>query len=429
MKPGKKRGVSLGTVFMLFLLAVVLGGSGWVLSRLAGGSIDLSHSVHDVLELADNGIKAEMNQPSQRKKTEASVTEVPRGEGQPDQPAGEQLATVTLGGTVAIEKNIRQSCYSTDSGKYDFSELLALLHSRLSSDVNVCFLENILEDNVKVSTTVVPAGAAEALKTAGFDTAASGFSAAWSRGAEGIQSTRNALTAAGLTPLGIFSDAAEADEPLMLSAGEMRIALLQYTDGVAAKTRKSMGKAGTSRCVPEADIAAVSRDIQTAREMGAQAVLVLLNWQKAGAQTPGKAQKALAQQIADAGADVIVGAGSRVAQTAEYLRASDGSGRETLCVYSLGTLISDSRKASQLAGYLVHLELAWSTETGLSFQSAAYTPVYTWKYRQDSRDYYHTLAADAPVPDGMDGEQAKAMNTAKDRIAKLLADSPLTAWQ
>ena len=54
-----------------------------------------------------------------------------------------------------------------------------------------------------------------------------------------------------------------------------------------------------------------------------------------------------------------------------------------------------------------------------------YIPVYTWKYKQDSRFYYRCLAADGTVPDGMDQEQQKMMKKAAETVRNSMKDSPL----
>ena len=53
-----------------------------------------------------------------------------------------------------------------------------------------------------------------------------------------------------------------------------------------------------------------------------------------------------------------------------------------------------------------------------------YVPLYTWKYRQDSRYYYRCLAADRPEPDGMDSEQRKMMKKAAETVREAMKDSP-----
>ena len=55
-----------------------------------------------------------------------------------------------------------------------------------------------------------------------------------------------------------------------------------------------------------------------------------------------------------------------------------------------------------------------------------YTPVYTWKYKQDGRFYYRCIASDRNTPDGMDSEQRKTMEKAAETVASILKDTPLS---
>ena len=104
-----------------------------------------------------------------------------------------------------------------------------------------------------------------------------------------------------------------------LCSGDLSVAVISFTDMLSASAQKAMAKQGLEYAVAEADSAKISESIQAARSQGAQAVVVLLNWGKAGGKSPEKAQKALAWQIAEAGADLIIGAGSRVPQAPEWL--------------------------------------------------------------------------------------------------------------
>ena len=132
----------------------------------------------------------------------------------------------------------------------------------------------------------------------------------------------------------------------------------------------------------------------------------------------------LAQQIADAGADLIIGNGSRIVSGAETLTAGE-TGREVLCVWSLGTALSGDRSSvRRIAGML--LQATVSVDSGRTeIRDVCYIPLYTWKYRQDSRFYYRCLAADREVPDGMDTEQQKMMKKAAETVRNAMKDAPV----
>ena len=137
MGSGKdRRGVSAGTVVMLTMLVLVLGGSVWVLSRLSSGnSVDLNELQMKVLSLGetspdDSGdilIQSEGTIPAaeqSRDNTGESPGETASAGAQAKQtePPKKRM-TLTVSGTVAIEDGIRKSAYSSDSEKYDFTDI------------------------------------------------------------------------------------------------------------------------------------------------------------------------------------------------------------------------------------------------------------------------------------------------------------------
>ena len=185
-----------------------------------------------------------------------------------------------------------------------------------------------------------------------------------------------------------------------------------------------MAKDNASGMIPEAEITQIRQDILSARENGAEAVIVFLNWGRTG-KDPDKTQKELAEGIAGAGADLIIGNGSHVPQKAEYLSGEDG--RSVLCVWSLGSLLSGDRSnIRRLSGYLLHVTVRRSERGGVDILNPEYTPVYAWKYKQDGRFYYRCVDAEGEAPDGMDKEQRNNREKAAETVRKVLTDSPLT---
>jgi poly-gamma-glutamate synthesis protein (capsule biosynthesis protein) len=285
------------------------------------------------------------------------------------------------------------------------------------------FLENIISARSKASDTVAPESAAALLKEAGFGMAACGFAQAFANGKDGVEDTLSALSRQGISALGIRS-AEDPGKPEVKTVNGVRVSFLQYTSGIPSKTRKNMERDETSGMVPEAEIDLISEEIDSARAQGAEAVIVLLNWGKTG-KDPDKAQRELAELIAQAGADLIIGNGSHVPQSAEYLSGRDGG--SVLCVWSLGSLLSGDRSnVRRMSGYLFHVTVKSNGQGGADILNPEYTPVYTWKYKQDGRWYYRCIASDTETPDGMDNEQRKMMNKAAETVETMLKDSPLT---
>lgn len=426
----QKRKFSAGTKFMLGLLAVVLLGSAAVLGRLSSGAtVDLSKLQMSVLELQetfspDDGIKTtETRNPEQDNSVQtAKATARPAAEEKTVPETANASFTLTFGGSISLSGEVRKNSWNADAKMTDYSDVMMLLSPYVKADVSCVFLENILSDEHKANDNVAPASAASLLKEAGFGVAACGFSQAYAAGKNGMEATLKVLdeqqikvTGIGRTEDSIFTTT---------DAGGVKTAFLQYTDTISSKTRKSMTKDGTDGLIPTAEISRITEDIASARAQGAEAVIVLLNWGKTG-KDPDRNQRQLAEDIAQAGADLIIGNGSHVPQTAEYITGSNG--KNVLCIWSLGTLLSGDRShIKRVSGYLLHVTVQSDGQGGVDILRPEYTPVYAWKYKQDGRYYYRCIASNSPNPDGMDNEQRKKMADSATTVENVLQGSPVT---
>ncbi|HCS38895.1 MAG TPA: hypothetical protein DIW44_04840 [Anaerolineaceae bacterium] len=86
------------------------------------------------------------------------------------------------------------------------------------------------------------------------------------------------------------------------------------------------------------DVDALITEINNAQQQ-AQVVVVSMHWGNEYQAGADERQQTLAQQIADAGADVIWGHHPHVLQKMEWLESTDG--RQVLALYSLGNLLAD----------------------------------------------------------------------------------------
>lgn len=425
-KDRKRRKMSAGTVFMLIMLALVLGSSALVLGRLSSGAtVDLTKlhmAVLDIQNESRTGAEEETDDTEPRT-TERIVVTPPPAKATPVPQTDENSFTLTLGGSISLSGEVRKNSRSTDAKVADYADIMMLLSPEIDSSMNGVFLENLLSDRHKTNDTTAPGDAVLLLKEAGFDLAACGFSQSYSNGKDGINATLETLNSQGIRALGICGTNEEG-APEIRTVNNVRTAVMQYTSTVSDKTRKSMMKDGTSGMIPEADLSLISKDISEAREQGAEAVIVLINWGKTG-KDPDKKQLELAQGIAEAGADLIVGNGSHVPQTAEYLSGRNNT--DVLCVWSLGSLLNGDRSnIKRLSGYLLHVTIRRDGKGGAEIRNPQFTPVYTWKYKQDGRIYYRCVDAGGEIPDGMDSEQQKNMSKAAETVRSVLKDSPLT---
>lgn len=435
MRPAGRK-ISAGTYIMLIMTLLTVIGTTMVMIRLfSGNSFDLNRPRKEPDLTSGKAASADAESSSGRgtegaesKRERASQIYYQPDEGNGSAPvnAGGRFS-LTIAGTAALEGDIRKSGYISEVKKYDLSDTMLLLKNELQSDINIVFLENLLMDNGKPTDIVAPSAAAEMLRDAGFNIAACGFHGAWNQKETGIAETRKHLQDANITPIGIYNP--EEPNPVQIvNYGGIPTVILQYTDTISQKDRKNKSNANLAASVPAANPEDIAADIENARMKGANLVIILMNWGTRGNKEPNKNQRILAQKIADAGADIIIGSGSRIPQTAEYLtaRRKDGSETNVLCVWSLGvTLSKDRSSATKLAGYLFTAEFVMDSSRDVRISEASFTPLYTWRYSQEKRESYRCVAANRTPPGGMDIKQQNSMNKAADYTRETLKDSPL----
>ncbi len=436
------RGVSLGTVCMLAITVAVSGLSAVILPRLLGKA-DFSMMVDGtlsaltlddalpVLALNDIPIGEVYHTPAPSSAPTASARLATPSPVPTATPVPGGTVTLTIGGSVNIDDAIRKSAYYSESKKYDFTEMMMLLKDEMASDLTLLTLENITLDSDKVSANNAPSAVMDMLADAGVDILALGYPKAYDKGQAGLAATVEAARERGMTTIGAYLTENEANTLCMVMVDHVQVAFLHYTETISTTGQKAINADARSYALPTMYIngaaAAMLSDVRKAREAGADVIIVSLNWGTVSASKPTAAQKEVAQQLAEAGADVIVGAGSRVVQPITWLtsRQEDGSIRHTLCAWSLGSLLNDSRKDGNVLGMLLQLQISFDGDS-LSFEKVCYTPTYIWRYKQDGQYYYRIAVSDQPAPDGMSDEQAGYMEKALRNLKKYLGDSPVT---
>lgn len=144
----------------------------------------------------------------------------------------------------------------------------------------------------------------------------------------------------------------------------------------------------------------------------ADLVIVSDHWGVEGSHTVTAAQKALAQQQADWGADLIIGTGPHVVQTAEWLTAADG--HPAFVTYSLGNFISAQAAANTMIGAVLDFTVRQTIQNDGSKMTEICSPLlhpiinhYDAKYANVRlywlNDYTDELAANHGARDRMPG--------------------------
>ena len=120
------------------------------------------------------------------------------------------------------------------------------------------------------------------------------------------------------------------------------------------------------------DEAQIAADIEAARADGADFVIVYMHWGVEHTHQPTHTQENMAEFIANAGADIILGSHSHCTQPFDTIETDRGG---VPVLYSLGNFISSMAKTMHNDGVIVHLVLEKKHETNqTSLVSLTYTP-------------------------------------------------------
>lgn len=445
MKQRQHRGVSAGTVFMLLLTVLVLVGMGSVLPRLMStealmvhsGELQLTVQLSDaipVLSFSEIPIMSAPEEEAPESDPEEVIpvlesTPVPTPVPTPTPEPGRSI-TLTIGGSVEIDSNLRKGAYYSDSDKYDFSDMMLLLRDELQSDLTIMSLFNLTDDDKQLSDVNAPESVWDMLAESGVDAVTLSHPHAYDLGIESVRATLNAASARCVATSGVYADIETANQICLVEAKGMQVALLSYTDVISSAGKKLIKRDSAAYTLPQirsadADIQSVAADVARARDSGADMVIITFNWTDSSVKKSTREQ--ILQQAADAGADVIVNTGWRTLSGVSWLTGKDVSGtiRQTLCIHSIGSLLNGSRKDASVAGMLMQLQVYFDG-SNISFERVSYTPTYIWRFKQDGQYLYRIAVSDLPPPDGMSDEQASYMTKAYANVQKALDDSPIT---
>lgn len=142
-------------------------------------------------------------------------------------------------------------------------------------------------------------------------------------------------------------DKNDLDDIPVYSCKGRSIAFLSYTYGTnGISTPESADK----RVIYTSETDIIKKQVARANKL-ADIVIVGCHWGVEDSHVISDEQKKLAQNLADWGADLIVGTHPHVVQNAEWINSEDG--RKVFCAYSLGNFISTQALADQVVGLVL----------------------------------------------------------------------------
>jgi len=303
--------------------------------------------------------------------------------------------TIAAIGDVSMYDSILSSTWDPDTGAYDFGSVFAPVAEHLSAaDYTVCSLDTRLTGpNGQYGgypRPSAPYSLATSLAAAGVDLVATATKHSADYGWEGLVGTLDRLRRADLAHVGTYRSPEDKETPLIVEIQGIKIAFIAYTETVSDPEGLSEDEAYALNTL---DVDRAAEEAVTARLLGADLVIAILNYGEEYRRTPTDSQRTVSEGSARAegllsrGVDVVLGAGSHSVQPiVKVLQYSSGRRNDTFVAYSLGNFLSAERWRRADSGVIAYVHIR---KQGLrtSVTGISYLPIYMQKSTGPSVEY------------------------------------------
>ena len=232
-----------------------------------------------------------------------------------------------------------------------------------------CYM-NLLDFYATYPCFSTPGDCARALYRAGVRVFSLSNNHTYDKGASGIAATLQFWESMpeDVVTTGLWRGEEDYDRIPLQTVNGVTIAYLSYTEHTnGIRQNKNM----TANVIYTSQTDVIERQVRLARQQ-ADFVVVGVHWGVEDSHAIVDSQRTLAQNLADWGADVIVGTHPHVLQDAQWLTAADG--RRSFVAFSLGNFLSTQNRPDQLVGAILTLQLQKTTQPNGSVQCEVLAP-------------------------------------------------------
>jgi len=305
----------------------------------------------------------------------SSEPEIPPAPPQDEEPSAEPTPfVISFLGDCTLTSSHHTSHFEKlvgDDYAYPFSNVAELL---LADDLTLANLEcsfspRRLESDSEYAFCGDP-NYVQALVLGGVEAVTLSNNHTYDKGASGIAATLQFWESMpeDVVTTGLWCGEEDYDRIPLQTVNGVTIAYLSYTEHTnGIRQNKNM----TANVIYTSQTNVIEHQVRLARQQ-ADFVVVGVHWGVENSHAVVDSQRTLAQNLADWGADVIVGTHPHVLQDAQWLSAADG--RQTFVAYSLGNFLSTQNRPDQLVGAILNLQLQKTTEPDGTVQCAVLEP-------------------------------------------------------
>ena len=305
-------------------------------------------------------------------------------------PSGESLSTdpsappdTVIHLAAAGDLNITQKVVDTATADYDYTQALMDVTPVLAqADVAVLNFEGSFFGTPYGTDRSAPPALATALANSGVDLLQLANSYSIYKGMDGLAATVNTVRSAGITPLGVYANAEEAEDGTgytIRNVRGIRIAFVAFTKGMNGMALPP----GNEECVnllyedyasdyQKINTTGIKNVLSNVAEEEPDLVVALLHWGSEYNNTVSKTQQDICSLLQENGVDAIIGTHSHYVQ---QMTLDPQTGK--FIAYSLGDFMGDAPRAGSEYSVILDLEITKNGTTGeTKITGFDYTPIF-----------------------------------------------------
>ena len=355
-------------------------------------------------------------------KSPSSAQTAPSNETEQTQPSQTVIHLAAAG-----DLNITEAVVASGSGNYDYTNtFLDVAHLLADADITALNFEGCLYGAPYGTDRSAPQSLPEALAKAGVDLVQLANSYSIYKGMDGLADTISGIRLAGMEPVGVYPDAAQAKAGkgyIICNVRGVKIAFVAFTKGMDGMALPP----GNEGCVnvlykdystdyQEVDTEGISKILDAAAKEKPDLTVALLHWGSEFNNNISQSQEKICQLMQEKGVDAIIGTHSHYIQKMTFDPEAG-----TFVAYSLGDFLGDAQRAGSEYSVILDLEITKDSDTGeTKITDFSYTPIFTvaeeGKPLRTVRIHQAMQAFENGYIDGISQQTYDAMKYALERI-------------
>lgn len=307
----------------------------------------------------------------------------------------DSFATIVSFGDTLCHKPLFNAAYNKKIGIYDFSPMFKYVEKYFkNSTINIGNCESPMAGAEKGYSGYprfnAPEHLAIDLKELGVDIMTTANNHSLDKGFSGLESTLNFLDESEIAHVGTARTEEEQNTILFKDLNGIKTAFLAYTYGTNGITVLKDKKF----CINLIDKDFMLKQINQAKEEGAELIVVSMHWGIEYQTTENVEQDKLAEFLIKNGVDIILGSHPHVLQPMKMLKVetNEGEEKEGLVIFSQGNFFSNQSQENTQNTAIFNIEVKKSGETGeVTVKKATYIPIYVNIKEFGAKDRYELL--------------------------------------